>query len=59
MISGSVPIKVESTKIEWFYKDIEPWVHYVPVKEDYSDLLTNIQWLKDNDEKAREITYNA
>lgn len=46
MLSGSVPLKVETSKIEWFYKDIQPWVHYVPVKEDFSDLLENIEWLK-------------
>jgi hypothetical protein len=59
MLSGSVPIKVDSPKIEWFYNGLEPWVNYVPVKADYSDLVTNIQWLKDNDEKAREIAANA
>ena len=49
MLSGSVPLKVDSTKVEWFYNGMQPWVHYVPINKDYSDLLANIQWLKDND----------
>ena len=59
MISYSVPVKVESEKIEYFYSGLEPWVHYVPIKADYSDLLENIQWLKENDEKAKKIAENA
>jgi hypothetical protein len=26
---------------EWFFEYLEPWKHYVPVKRDLSDLLTN------------------
>ena len=59
MISGSVPIKVDSSKIEYFYGNLEPWVNYVPVKADYSDLLENIRWLQANDEKAKKISENA
>jgi hypothetical protein len=29
-----------------------PWVHYVPVKNDMSDLLDKINWLIDHDEEA-------
>jgi len=36
-----------------------PWVHYVPVKQDLSDMLSNIQWLRDNDDKAYEIAQNS
>jgi len=36
-----------------------PWVHYVPVKQDLSDLLSNIKWLRDNDDKAYEIAQNG
>jgi protein glucosyltransferase len=59
MLSGSVPLKVETTKIEWFYPDLKPWVNYVPIKSDYSDLLEVIEWLKANDAKARDIVENA
>ena len=31
----------------------------MPIKTDLSDLCEKIQWLKDNDEKARDIAENA
>jgi hypothetical protein len=36
-----------------------PWVHFVPVKNDLSDLLETINWLRQNDAKAKEIALNG
>jgi len=36
-----------------------PYVHYIPVKEDGSDLLKQLQWAQDNDEKCRWISEQA
>lgn len=36
---SSAVFKQETRNIEWFRPLIEPWVHYVPVKEDLSDLI--------------------
>jgi len=36
-----------------------PYVHYIPVKEDGSDLLKQLQWAKDNDEKCKWISEQA
>ncbi|KAI8611735.1 hypothetical protein BC830DRAFT_1139896 [Chytriomyces sp. MP71] len=38
---------------------LEPWVHYVPVEVDLSDLDERIQWLRKNDKAARQISLNA
>ena len=59
MLSGSVLVKQESSKIEWFYPALKPYVHYVPVKEDLSDILTQVEWMRNNDEKMKQIAYNA
>jgi hypothetical protein len=59
MLSGSVLVKQESSKIEWFYPALKPYIHYVPVKENLSDIFTQIEWMKNNDEKMQEIAYNA
>ena len=37
------------------YGDLQPWVHYVPIKPDLSDLLDTIRYLRANDDMAREI----
>ncbi|AAS18093.1 tyrosine kinase [Singapore grouper iridovirus] len=39
----------------WFYNLLVPWVHYVPVKGDLSDLATVIQWCRDNNQKCSAI----
>ena len=59
LLSGSVLLFVESNTEEWFYRDIHPWVHYVPVKNDLSDLFEKIDWLRANDKEAQEIAKRA
>jgi hypothetical protein len=39
LLSGSVLLLVDSDIEQWFSRDIEPWVHYVPIKRDFSDLI--------------------
>ena len=34
-------------------------MHYLPIKEDYSDLGVVIEWAINNDEKCKEIVINA
>ena len=36
-----------------------PYVHYVPVKNNQSDLIEKIKWLQENDDKARQIAENG
>lgn len=56
--SGSVPILITETN-HWFKNKLVPWVHFVPVKADLSDLEKNIRWIFENDEEARKIAENA
>lgn len=50
---------VERDHVQYYVKDLEPYVHYVPVKRDLSNLIEQIQWMKDNEEKCKEIAKNA
>jgi hypothetical protein len=38
---------------------LEPYVHYIPLKEDFSDLEDIIKWCKNNDGKCKEISENG
>ena len=40
---------------EWFTKYMTPWVHYIPLARDLSDLNTCMQWVADNPEKVHAI----
>lgn len=40
---------------EFFYDALRPWYHYVPLREDLSDLDETLAFLRTNDETARRI----
>ncbi|KAL7538398.1 hypothetical protein ACHAXR_008530 [Thalassiosira sp. AJA248-18] len=41
--------------VDWFHEHLMPWVHFIPVKEDLSDLKEQFEWAEANDHKARYI----
>lgn len=55
----SVILLADSKWKMWFYKFLKPYVHYVPVSEDLSNLKQQIIWCQDNDLKCKEIALNA
>ena len=38
---------------------LQEWIHYVPIKNDFSDLNDKIQWCIENDDACRIISDNA
>ena len=58
MLGGSVPLKVETPYGQWFYGALKPYRNYVPVKGDLSDVVEQVEWLRQNDHIAREIVQN-
>ncbi|KAI8613300.1 glycosyl transferase family 90-domain-containing protein [Chytriomyces sp. MP71] len=44
---------------DFFNWQLEPFVHYVPVRLDLSDLEERLQWLMDHEDEARQINENA
>lgn len=59
LASNTVPIVIESLYRPLYLDAWVPWVHFVPVKNDQSDLYEKIKWLQDNDLKAQEIAMNG
>jgi hypothetical protein len=56
MYSNSVVMTQVPTKSSWAMEDVlEPWVHYIPLNQDLADVEEKMQWVIDNDEKARMI----
>ena len=45
-------MKQDSVYYEHFYKDMVPYRHYIPIKNDLSDLLDRLQWARDNDKEV-------
>jgi len=59
LLSNSVLLKLVTDNEQWYYKALKPWVNYVPIKQDISDLADNIKILKSDDALAHEIAING
>jgi len=53
--SGSVIFKQDSPWRQWFYDEFLPWVHYVPVKNDFSDIQEQFQWAETHQEECKKM----
>lgn len=52
---GSCILKVQSKCRQWYYKDLRPWEHYIPIRADLSDLEDKVLWCREHDDDARQI----
>ena len=59
LLSDCCVFKVDSAVNQWFCKGLIPWMHYIPVKTDLSDLAEKVRWARANDDKAQEIALNG
>lgn len=57
LYSGSVLLKKRSNWKQWY--DLIEWVHYVPIKDDFSDLREKIEWCFHHEEECKNIAKNA
>lgn len=61
--TGCLILNVESKYVignqRWYDHLLIPYVHYVPIKYDLSDLEEIILWCRNNDIKCKEIVNNA
>jgi protein glucosyltransferase len=48
-------LNVADPHVEFFQSQLKPWVHYVPVARDFSDLNSRLQWLGDHQAEAQKI----
>lgn len=57
MLYGCCVLKVESQFgfRQWYYDELKPYEHYVPVRADMADLAEKIDWVRSNDAQAKEI----
>lgn len=53
-------VLLAQNKYKLWYRDLlKPYVHYVPVKQDLSDLIEKIKWCQSHDEDCEKIAKNA
>ena len=60
LFSNSVVLMAKPVIEGWLMEGLlEPYFHYVPLKDDFSDLDKIIEWCKNNDDKCQEISINS
>ena len=59
MFSGRPLFIAERKWKEFWYRDLVPFEHYIPIKEDLSDLTEKLDWVEANPGKAEAISKNA
>jgi glycosyl transferase family 90 len=59
MQSGSVMLSPTSPWESFFTRHFEPWAHFVPIANDFSDLAERLDWCRTHDDECREIAQRA
>jgi Glycosyl transferase family 90 len=60
LLSQSVVLMPMPTRTSWAMEELmEPWVHYIPMNDDGSNAEEMVQWVIDNDQKAKLIAQRA
>lgn len=60
MVSRSVVLMPKPRFTSWLMEELlEPWVHYIPLAEDLSDVEAKVQWMIDHSIEAQRISYQA
>lgn len=49
----------ETKTKDWFYDEIKPWIHYIPIEWDLSDLREKYEWAEANPEECQAISQRA
>ena len=56
LFSDSVVLMTKPTCTSWAMEELlEPWVHYIPLADDFADVEDKVQWIEEHDAEAREI----
>lgn len=49
----------ETRSKDWFFDDMEPWEHYVPIAWHLGDLREKFDWAEKHQDEAKRIADNA
>jgi hypothetical protein len=56
LLSNSVVMMQPPSYTSWAMEELlEPWVHYIPLNEELSDVEEKMQWVLDHDDHAQQI----
>jgi Glycosyl transferase family 90 len=50
---------VENPTKDWFYDQMEPWVHYIPINANLLDIRSAFEWAERNQERVKIIAQES
>ena len=53
MASQSVLVKTTTKYYQWYYDGLVPWMNYIPVRPDMSDVNEKLEWARNNEKLVR------
>lgn len=53
--AGQAIVLQDFTYEEWYYRYMTPYVHYIPLQQDLSDLKEIMLWIRENPDKVKAI----
>lgn len=59
LFSNSVILKQVSENMQWYYNELQPYIHFIPVANNLHDLVDQIEWAKKNEPSVKKIIKNA
>ncbi len=59
LLSNCALFKQDSPYLLWYFSQLQPWVHYIPVAQNLSDLFLKIEWAREHDDEVRQIAENG
>jgi hypothetical protein len=59
LYSNSLLFKPASENQQWYYDQLQPYVHYVPIAADFNDLESQFNWAQQNPQQAQAIAANG
>jgi len=59
LYSNSLLMKHSSNKVQWYYDQLQPNVHYLPISSDFSNLSQQFAWAESHQVEVITITANA
>lgn len=59
LLANCLMFKQDSNHIQWYYRALLPWIHYVPVAHDLHDLVDKIAWARAHDTESQQIAANG
>lgn len=60
LYSNSIPLMAQPTMCSWLMEEnLKPWVHYVPLNDQFDDLEEKYNWCLKNLDKCEEIAKNG